>query len=367
MQFIDLKSQYASYRGGADGIDARMQAVLDHGRYIMGPEIIEMEEALAERTGVKHCISAASGTDALYLPMLAMDIGPGDEVITVPFTFIATAEIIRLIGATPIFIDVDPVTYNMDANLLEAAITERTKAIVPVSLYGQVPDMEAINAIAERHGIPVLEDAAQSYGATRHGKASGGLSTVGCTSFFPSKPLGCYGDGGALFCNDDHLAKVMRELRAHGQEKRYVHSRIGMNARMDTLQAAVILGKLPHFDDEIEARQRLGARYSEALGDLATTPVTAEGNTHVYGQYTLKVDDRDGLRAALAEVGIPTAVHYPRPLHLQEAFQDLGGTCGDFPVSEFVSEHVVSLPMSPFLTDADQDRVIEAVRNALTA
>jgi len=365
MQFIDLKSQYAQYRGGDDGIDARMQAVLDHGRYIMGPEIAEMEQALAERTGVAHCISCASGTDALYLPMLALDIGPGDEVITVPFTFIATAEIIRLMGATPVFIDVEPLTYNMDASQLEAAITERTKAIIPVSLYGQAPDMEAINAIADRHGIPVLEDAAQSYGATQNGRASGGLSTVGCTSFFPSKPLGCYGDGGAVFCNDDELAKVMRELRAHGQEKRYVHSRIGMNARMDTLQAAVILGKLPHFDDEIEARQRLGARYSNALGSIAKVPTIATGNTHVYGQYTLQVDDRDALRNALADEGIPTAVHYPRPLHLQQAFEDLGGKVGNFPVSEEASKHVVSLPMSPFLTDSDQDRVIQAVQRAL--
>lgn len=367
MQFIDLKSQYQHYRGGEDGIDARMQAVLDHGRYIMGPEITEMEQALAERTGVAHCISCASGTDALYLPMLALNIGAGDEVITVPFTFIATAEIIRLMGATPVFIDIDPDTYNMDASQLEAAITPRTKAIIPVSLYGQAPDMEAINAVAARHGIPVLEDAAQSYGATRNGKASGGLSTVGCTSFFPSKPLGCYGDGGAVFCDDDELARVMRELRAHGQEKRYVHSRIGMNARMDTLQAAVILGKLPHFDAEIAARQRLGARYSEALGDLAKVPTIASGNTHVYGQYTLQVQDREKLRRALAEEDIPTAVHYPRPLHLQQAFEDLGGQVGDYPVSERASAQVVSLPMSPFLSEPDQDRVIAAVRKALGA
>ena len=251
---------------------------------------------MAERTGMAHCISCASGTDALYLPLLALDIGAGDEVITVPFTFIATAEIIRLVGATPVFIDVDPNTYNMDANQLEAAITERTKAIIPVSLYGQAPDMEAINAIAARHGLPVLEDAAQSFGALRHGEASGGLSAIGCTSFFPSKPLGCYGDGGAVFCQDDELAKVMRELRAHGQERRYVHSRIGMNARMDTLQAAVILGKLPHFDDEVAARQRLGARYSQSLSDCATTPVVAAGNTHVYGQYSIQVSDREALR-----------------------------------------------------------------------
>jgi UDP-2-acetamido-2-deoxy-ribo-hexuluronate aminotransferase len=326
-----------------------------------------MEEALAARTGVAHCISCASGTDALYLPLLALDVGTGDEVITIPFTFIATAEIIRLVGATPVFIDVDPVTYNMDANQLEAAITPRTKAIIPVSLYGQCPDMEAINAIAERHGIPVLEDAAQSYGANRNGRASGGLSTIGCTSFFPSKPLGCYGDGGAVFCNDDRLAQIMRELRAHGQTKRYVHSRIGMNARMDTLQAAVVLGKLDHFDDEIAARQRLGARYNEALSDVVTTPTTAAGNTHVYGQYSVLAEDRDQLRAQLLEAGVPTAVHYPRPLHLQEAFADLGQGPGSFPVSERVSQHVVSLPMSPFLTTEDQDRVIAAVRTAMGA
>jgi UDP-2-acetamido-2-deoxy-ribo-hexuluronate aminotransferase len=367
MQFVDLKSQYAKYRGGSTGIDARMQAVLDHGFYIMGPEIAEMEEALAQRVGMKHCISCASGTDALYLPLLALDIGAGDEVITVPFTFIATAEIIRLVGATPVFIDIEADSYNMDPALLEAAITPRTKAIIPVSLFGQVPDMTAINAIAKRHNIPVLEDGAQSFGAEHDGLASNGLSAIGCTSFFPSKPLGCYGDGGAVFCQDDELAQIMRELRAHGQTRRYVHSRIGMNARMDTLQAAVILGKLEHFDDEVAARRRLGARYSESLGDCVTVPKISPGNTHIYAQYSIQVDDREALREALQAEGVPTAVHYPRPLHLQEAFADLGGKMGDFPVSEKTSQHIVSLPMSPFLTQTDQDQVIAAVRRALKA
>jgi UDP-2-acetamido-2-deoxy-ribo-hexuluronate aminotransferase len=330
----------------------------------MGPEITEMEEALAARLGVAHCISCASGTDALYLPLLALGIGAGDEVITVPFTFIATAEIISLVGARPVFVDIDPHTYNMDPALLEAAITKRTKAIIPVALYGQCAEMETINEIAERHGIPVLEDGAQSFGATRNGKACCGMSTVGCSSFFPSKPLGCYGDGGAVFCDDDALATVMRELRAHGQTQRYLHSRIGMNARMDTIQAAVILGKLPHFDTEVSARQRLGKRYSEALADLVVTPVVASGNTHVYGQYSIQVEDRDAFQAALKDQNIPTAVHYPRPLHLQRAFADLRQGAGSFPVSEAISQRIVSLPMSPFLSDADQDLVIAAVRRA---
>lgn len=359
MQFIDLKSQYQAYR---TDIDAGIARVLEHGRYIMGPEVAEMEAQLAQMVGVKHCVSCASGTDALLLPLMALDVGPGDEIITVGFTFIATAEVISLLGAKPVFLDICEDDYGMDPSLLEAAITDRTKAIIPVSLYGQVCRMDEINRIAQAHGIPVIEDGAQSLGALQNGKMSCGLSTFGATSFFPSKPLGCYGDGGALFTDDDDFARICVELRAHGQERRYVHSRIGVNARMDAIQAAVILGKLPHFEAESEKRSDLGARYSEALGDVVDTPQVLAGHRHVYAQYSIQVDDRDAFRAHLDSAGVPTAVHYPVPLHLQEAFAPLGLGRGHLPISERISERIVSLPMSPFLTETDQDKVIAAVR-----
>ncbi len=359
MQFIDLKSQYQAYR---TEIDAGIARVLEHGRYIMGPEIAEMETQLADLVDQPHAISCASGTDALLLALMALGVGPGDEVVTVGFTFIATAEVISLLGATPVFVDICEDDYGMDPEALAAAMTERTKAIIPVSLYGQVCRMEAINQIAAEHDVVVIEDGAQSLGARQGDRMSCGLSTFSATSFFPSKPLGCYGDGGALFTNDDDLARICRELRAHGQERRYVHTRIGVNARMDAIQAAVILGKLPHFEAEMQKRSELGERYTEALKGIVTTPQILPGNRHVYAQYSIQVDDRDGFRAHLQEAGVPTAVHYPVPLHLQEAFQYLGLGRGHLPRSERISERIVSLPMSPFLTLTDQDRVIEAVR-----
>ena len=359
MQFIDLKSQYQAYQ---TEIDAGIARVLEHGRYIMGPEIEEMESQLAAMVGQPHAISCASGTDALLLALMALGVGQGDEVVTVGFTFIATAEVISLLGATPVFVDICEDDYGMDPEALEAALTDRTKAIIPVSLYGQVCRMEAINAVAAARGIPVIEDGAQSLGALQGGRMSCGLSTFAATSFFPSKPLGCYGDGGALFTDDDELARVCRELRAHGQERRYVHTRIGVNARMDAIQAAVILGKLPHFEGEMEKRSLLGARYTEALSDIVHTPTVLPGNRHVYAQYSIQVDDREGFRAHLQDSGVPTAVHYPVPLHLQEAFAYLGLGPGHLPRSERISQRIVSLPMSPFLTEADQDRVIDAVR-----
>ncbi|OQS34337.1 DegT/DnrJ/EryC1/StrS family aminotransferase [Chromobacterium haemolyticum] len=362
IQFIDLKAQYQHLK--AD-IDARIHAVLDHGQYIMGPEVKEVEQRLAEYTGAKHAIGVCDGTKALLIAMMALDIGPGDEVITTPFTFIATGEMIALLGAKPVFVDIDPVSYNMDPARLEAAITPRTRAIMPVSLYGQCADFDAINAIAAKHGIAVIEDGAQSFGAGQRGKKSGNLSTIGCTSFFPSKPLGCYGDGGACFTSDDALAKKMREIRVHGQDRRYHHPIIGLNGRLDTIQAAVLLAKLPSFADEVAARERIGARYSLLLRDVARVPVIAEGNSHVYAQYTIEVDDREAVQAKLKELGVPTAVHYPIPLHLQPAFAHLNLPEGSFPLSEAAGRRVMSLPMHPFLDEATQDAIVAAVKQAL--
>ncbi|RQO71614.1 aminotransferase DegT [Aquitalea sp. FJL05] len=363
IQFIDLKAQYQHLK--AD-IDARIHAVLDHGQYIMGPEVKEVEQQLAAYTGVKHAIGVCDGTKALLIALMALGVGRGDEVITTPFTFIATGEMIALLGATPVFVDIDPISYNIDPALLEAAITPRTRAIMPVSLYGQCADFSAINAIAEQHGIAVIEDGAQSFGASQHGKKSGNLSTIGCTSFFPSKPLGCYGDGGACFTNDDELAKKMREIRLHGQDRRYHHPVIGLNGRLDTIQAAVLLAKLPSFADEVAARERIGARYSALLQDVARVPVICVGNTHVYAQYTIEVDNREAVQKALQELGVPTAVHYPIPLHLQPAFAHLGQGEGSFPLAEAAGKRVMSLPMHPFLDEATQDAIVAAVKKALS-
>lgn len=363
MQFIDLKAQY---RRIETDVDRRMKAVLEHGQYILGPEVKELEVKLADYVGAAHCIGISDGTTALQVALMALGVGPGDEVITTPFTFIATGEMIALVGATPVFVDIDPLTYNIDPALIEAAITPKTKAIMPVSLYGQCAAMEAINAIAERYGLPVIEDAAQSFGAMQNGRRSCGLTTIACTSFFPSKPLGCYGDGGACFTSDDKLAQAMREIHLHGQDRRYHHPRIGLNGRLDTLQAAVLLAKLEIFPAEVEARARIGARYSEQLGAIARTPILAKGNSSVFAQYTIEVEQRDAFCASLQAQGVPTAVHYPIPLHLQPAFASLNLGLGAFPVAERAAARVVSLPMFPDMQDDQQDRVIAAVRQALT-
>ncbi len=362
MQFIDLKAQYSRLKSD---IDSRIQAVLDHGRYILGPEVAELETRLAERTGSKHCIGCASGTDALLLAMMALEIGPGDEVITSPFTFFATGEMIALLGAVPVFVDIDPETYNIDPSKIEAAITPRTKAIMPVSLYGQCADFDPINVIAAKHGLAVIEDAAQSFGGTYKGRESGSLSTIGCTSFFPSKPLGCYGDGGALFTNDDNLVDRMQLLRNHGQDRRYHHVAIGINGRLDTIQAAVLLAKLDVFDSELEARQRAAAAYQEQLKDVVQTPVVREGYTSPYAQYTIEVDERDAVQQALQQAGIPTAVHYPVPLHLQPIFASMHLGEGAFPHSEQAGKRVLSLPMHPYLEAGQIDQVAKAVRQAI--
>ncbi len=365
LEFIDLKAQYAALR---ERIAERMQRVLDHGQFILGPEVAELEAALASYVGVRHCIGVASGTEALLIALMAHGIGHGDEIITTPFSFAATAEVIVLLGATPVFVDVEPDTCNLDATRIEAAITPRTKAIMPVSLYGQVADMAAINAIAARRGLVVVEDAAQSFGASYRGRRSCGLSTWGATSFFPSKPLGCYGDGGALFTDDDALAQAAREIRVHGQSARYTHTRIGVGGRLDTLQAAVLLAKLERLDWELQRRHALGARYAERLAGLPGLRLLAvrPDRDCVWAQYTVFVERRAQVQDALKAQGIPTAVHYPRPLHRQPAYARWadGAHC---PVAEQVAQQVMSLPMSADLAEADQDRVVAALRSALAA
>ncbi|RMH31064.1 MAG: DegT/DnrJ/EryC1/StrS family aminotransferase [Nitrospirae bacterium] len=362
MEFIDLKTQQEHIR---PELERRMAAVLAHGRYIMGPEVIELEERLADFVGVRHAIAVSSGTDALLIALMALDVGPGDEVITTPFSFIATAETIALLGAKPVFVDIDSRTYNIDPNLIEQAITKRTKAIMPASLFGQCADFDAINAIADKHGLPVIEDGCQSFGATYKGRRSCGLSTIGCTSFFPSKPLGCYGDGGMCFTDDDDLAKAMRDIRVHGQDRRYHHPRLGVNGRLDTLQAAILLAKLEVFEDEIEARARIGARYTELLNGLVKTPFIQSYNKSVYAQYTIGVESRDVIQTALMEAGIPTAVHYPAPLHLQPVFAHLDGSPVKLPVAEQAAKRVLSLPMHPYLEEGAQAFVAKTIRDSI--
>jgi UDP-2-acetamido-2-deoxy-ribo-hexuluronate aminotransferase len=361
MEFIDLKAQYSIIK---PSVDARIHAVLEHRQFILGPEVRELEIELARHTCSKHCISCASGTDALLIALMALGISPGDEVITSPLTFIATVEMIVLLGATPVFVDINPRTYNLDPSRLAAAITPRTRAIMPVSLYGQCADFDAIQEVAG--DLPIVEDAAQSFGATYKGRQSCNLSTIGCTSFFPSKPLGGYGDGGACFTNDDHLAAVMLEIRNHGQVSRYHHVRLGLNGRLDTIQAAVLLAKLEIFENELSLRSQIAERYRERLTGVAQPPAIAEENRSVYAQYTIEVEGRERVVEALQKEGIPTAIHYPMPTHLQPAFRGLGFKQGSFPIAEKASDRVLSLPMHPYLKIEDQDKICGALRRAIT-
>jgi UDP-2-acetamido-2-deoxy-ribo-hexuluronate aminotransferase len=346
MEFIDLKAQYEASR---ELINRSIQTVLDHGQYIMGPEVAELEMRLAQYTGARHCITVASGTEALVISLMALGIKPGDEVITTPFSFIATAEAIVLLGAVPVFVDIDRATCNLAPHLIEAMVTPRTRAIMPVSLFGQPADMDEINAIATRHGLAVIEDAAQSFGASYRGKKSGNLSTVGCTSFFPSKPLGCYGDGGAIFTSDDELAGAMREIRVHGQSRRYVHTRIGVGGRMDTLQCAIVLAKLERFEWELAQRTKVAARYDALLSGRIGMVARMPARTSAYAQYTVVVEERERIQAALQAAGIPTAVHYPVPIHRQPAYAHLSSPdcC---PVAVEMASKVISLPMGPYVS-----------------
>ncbi|HMG46767.1 MAG TPA: DegT/DnrJ/EryC1/StrS family aminotransferase [Allosphingosinicella sp.] len=358
MQFVDLAAQQVRIR---EEIDAAIAGVLAHGQYILGPEVFELEERLAAFTGAAHCISCANGTDALQIALMAVGIGPGDEVITPAFSYFATAEAVAVLGGKPVYVDIDPLSYNIDPHRIEAAMTPRTKAIIPVSLYGRAADFDAINAIAERHNVPVIEDGAQSFGATYQGRRSANLSTIGCTSFFPSKPLGCYGDGGAIFTNDPDLATVMRQIARHGQDRRYHHIRIGMNSRLDTLQAAILLPKLKILPEELEMRQRVADLYTDALAgtEIVTPQVTNLGQS-AWAQYTLRISNRTKIQARLKEAGIPTAVHYPLPLNRQPAVADFDVV---LPHGDRAAEEVLSLPMHPYLTDEAVSRVASALRN----
>lgn len=357
IDFIDLKSQQIRIKAS---IDAGIARVLEHGQYILGPEVAELETRLATYTGASHCISVANGTDALQIALMALNVGVGDEVISPGFSHISTAEAIAVVGARPVYVDIDPATFNLDPSLLEAAITPRTKAIIVVSLYGQCPDFDAINAIAAKRGIPVIEDAAQSFGATYKGRKSCNLSTIACTSFFPSKPLGCYGDGGAIFTSDETLAKSLRLIARHGQDRRYHHICVGVNSRLDTLQAAVLLAKLDVFDDEMQRRQYVAQTYHRLLSDTdqLVLPVIEKHNVSAWAQYTVRVRDREALRARLHEAGVPTAVHYPLPLHRQPALADESAR---LPVCDLAAEQVMSLPMSPYLDEGRQEQVAAAL------
>lgn len=364
MQFTDLQSQYAALK---TSIDARIQRVLDHGQYIMGPEVAELETALAAFTGSRHCISVASGTEALLIALMALGIGPGDEVITSPFTFAASAETIVLAGATPVFVDIEPDTCNLDVRAVAARITPRTRAIMPISLYGQVADMDELNALAAQHGVAVIEDAAQSFGAVYRGRRSCAGVTFGATSFFPSKPLGCYGDGGALFTDDDALAQAAREIRVHGQSARYEHTRIGVGGRLDTIQAAVLLGKLERFEWELGRRAAIAARYRQAFEAAGIEQVTVRPDRDsVYAQFTVMVEQRAGVQVALKAAGVPTAVHYPKPLHRQVAYARYASS-DDFPVATRQAARVLSLPMSADLSEADQAHVVASLISAMGA
>lgn len=360
--FIDLKSQYQAYKAE---IDRAVLKVMENAEFILGPDVTLLEDNLAAYVGAKHAISCANGTDALMLALMAIDIKPGDEVITPSFTFIATAEAAALFGAKVVLVDIEEATYNLDVSRLASKITPKTRAIMPVSLYGQVADMTEINAIAAKyskkwgHPITVIEDAAQSFGAEYQGKKSCALSDIGSASFFPSKPLGCYGDGGALFTDNDALAEKLKALRVHGQTGRYQHTYLGLNSRMDTIQAAILNVKLKYFSQEIKQRHHLGTRYNTLLSDSnCIVPVTKLDRTHAYAQYSIRVKNRGHVIQILKEAGIPTAVHYPMPIHAQPCFQHFGYQDSDFPVSTRVSREILSLPMSPFLTEEQQDYIV---------
>jgi UDP-2-acetamido-2-deoxy-ribo-hexuluronate aminotransferase len=366
--FIDLKSQYKALK---NSIDARIQKVLESGAYIGGPEVAELEKKLAEHTGSQHCLAVGSGTDALLIPLMALGIGKGDEVITTAFSFIATAETIVLSGATPIFVDIDKKTFNIDPKKIEAAITPRTKAIMPVSLYGQAADLDEINAIAKKHNLFVIEDTAQSYGAGYKNKKSGACTTAAGTSFYPAKPLGCYGEGGAIFTNDAKLALAMKEIREHGSEKRYYHTRLGINGRLDTIQCAILLAKMERYDWEVEQRNRIAARYSQAFVGLEkfdpqfSTPLVKQGNISVWAQYTVTITNRDLFQKKMTELGVPTTVHYPMTMPDQPWYKENTTCQHDITHSRWAANHVLSLPMYPDMDDKTQDIVIDAVKKAV--
>ena len=362
---IDFANLAINQRQIFPSLEKNINKVLRKSNFIMGNEVNELEIKLQDFTGVKHSITCSSGTDALLLAMMAMDIQPDDEIITTPFTFIATAETIALMKAKPVFVDVDPVSFNIDATKIEAAITSKTKAIMPVSLYGQPADMDEINAIAKKHNLKVIIDGAQSFGATYKGKKEAQVCDIYTTSFFPAKPLGCYGDGGAVFTDNDEYAEKIKMMRVHGQNKRYHHKYIGMGGRLDTIQAAVLLAKFSSYPEEITLRQAVAENYNQKLQTLVTTPSVNPDRTSVWAQYTVRLQNRDAIQAKLKEQGIPTAVHYPMPLHLQECFQSLGYQKCDFPVAELLAKEVMSLPMNPFVTEEEINCIADEIKSIL--
>jgi UDP-2-acetamido-2-deoxy-ribo-hexuluronate aminotransferase len=363
LDFANLKLSYEAHK---KEIDVAIQSVLSSASFIMGTPVFELEENLSAFTGAKHAIACSNGTDALLLAMMAIGIKPGDEVITSPFTFISTAESIALLGATPVFVDINEATFNIDETLIEAKITSKTKLIMPVSLFGQMPNMDAINKLAKKHDLWVIEDGAQSFGATYSGKKSGNCSAIGTTSFFPAKPLGCFGDGGAVFTNDDELAERMKSIRVHGQTKKYHHKYIGLNGRLDTLQAAVLNVKLKSYPNDIKKRQAAAEMYNSFLNNYIQTPMIASNCTSVWAQYSIRVKNRDQIQNLLNDKGIPTAVYYPIPLHLQECFKHLNYKAGDFPVSELIAKEIISLPMNPFLSSTEIEYVSKELTNLLS-
>jgi UDP-2-acetamido-2-deoxy-ribo-hexuluronate aminotransferase len=372
LPFIDLQAQQKKI---FDRVMEKIQGVLAHGQYILGPEVTELEDRLAAYAGVKHAITCASGTDALLMVLMAKGVGPGDAIFTTPFTFIATAEVVQLLGATPVFVDIDPKTYNLDPEALQDALVNfekkshtaglKPRGLIAVDLFGQPADYERLNLLARDRGLFVLEDAAQAFGATYHGRRAGALAEAAATSFFPAKPLGCYGDGGAVFTDEDDLADVLKSIRNHGQgADRYDNVRLGLNGRLDTLQAAVLLAKLEIFDQEVAARQEVARRYHEGLRDVVNVPGVAPGCTSVWAQYSVESQARAAIQARLQEAGVPTAIYYPKPLHLQAVFRGLGYGPGDFPVSEAAAARTFSLPMHPYLEQSDQERIIAIIREA---
>ena len=363
LDFANLKLSYEAHK---KEIDVAIQSVLSSASFIMGTPVFELEENLSAFTGAKHAIACSNGTDALLLAMMAIGIKPGDEVITSPFTFISTAESIALLGATPVFVDINEATFNIDETLIEAKITSKTKLIMPVSLFGQMPNMDAINKLAKKHDLWVIEDGAQSFGATYSGKKSGNCSAIGTTSFFPAKPLGCFGDGGAVFTNDDELAERMKSIRVHGQTKKYHHKYIGLNGRLDTLQAAVLNVKLKSYPNDIKKRQAAAEMYNRFLKNQVQTPMIASNCTSVWAQYSIRVKNRDQIQNLLNDKGIPTAVYYPIPLHLQECFKHLNYKVGDFPFSELIAKEIISLPMNPYLSSAEIEYVSKELINLLS-
>lgn len=361
INFIDLGRQYQKLQSD---INSQIQSVITSSAFIMGEQVAQLEKALAQYVGTKYAIGCASGTDALLLALMAYDIQPGDEIITTPFTFIATSEVISLLKAKPVFVDIDPGTYSIDHRKISRVITQKTRGIIPVDLYGQCADYDEINAIAKDHKLFVIEDAAQSFGAEYKGRKACSLADVGCTSFFPAKPLGCYGDGGMIFTDDEKLAKIMDSLRVHGKgSDKYDNIRIGLNSRLDTIQAGILLAKFKHYSLEVTLRQNVADYYKQHLKNIVTTPKVLDHNLSVYAQYSIQVQNRQELQNHLKNFGIPTMIHYPKPLHLQIAFASLKYKRGDFPVTEDVCEHILSLPMHPYLTREEQGFIVEQIRS----